>query len=305
MGPTTLDLFATARCNTSCWFCTAAPHRKDPRPQDATPELVQHALDLFPELRSEAYVGGHGESLCCERIGEIIELLANNFDSIAVSTNGQRILKMRDELPMQRMGVVSISVNEVDHEAYREAMGADRLDDVVGGIELLLSLGARVMFTFVISRRNVHRMPDYMLFTDRYGVDVAFMPFLPRPPAFEDDIRAEGLVTGDPVIAEQLRQYREFGDKLGLRICRWPEPLDLETPNKVLCSQPGSHLVLDGSGDIATCCAGPGPRREVGNILEQGRDAWFSPHARWLRTAVNNAPDAQPEKCRYCTIRRA
>ena len=57
-------------------------------------------------------------------------------------------------------------------------------------------------------------------------------------------------------------------------------------------------VAVDGNGDMAVCCRGPGPRPEMGNI-SGGLEAWRGGAMEKLRARVYD-PERKPEKCLLC-----
>jgi hypothetical protein len=107
----------------------------------------------------------------------------------------------------------------------------------------------------------------------------------------------EVLRVTDHAAVEALRAAADVAKRMRVTVVKWPGLINVNKPyaSAAQCKQLRTTLIVDGAGDIATCCRGAGPRAELGNILRDGARAWWSPAAEALR-------HTRPAKCRFCNI---
>jgi radical SAM protein with 4Fe4S-binding SPASM domain len=291
-GPTKVGLFVTSRCNQKCTYCATESNRSLRAP-DMTPGLLRQVLDTFPTIR-RAGIGG-GEPLACKHIGRLVDIAHRRLDAVGISTNGT--LVMRTELDWSKVLGINISMSEVTDERYRAVTGTNLLPEVCSAIDHLLSQDRQPTLSFVIDKSNVSRIGAYGKFAQNMGVSkVAFQSACPRSDQYEmfpqvalyaDDTETQR------VVSEQLLYV---GNLEGVRVVQWPRPLR-RGPGQG-CAMARRYLAVDGRGDMAICCRGPGPRREMGNI-SGGLEAWSGGAMGELRARVYDAKN-KPEKCLLC-----
>jgi molybdenum cofactor biosynthesis enzyme MoaA len=299
-APSALVLCPTSRCAARCWFCFAEALRKDPRPADLTLALTRKVLELFPTMKPSVYVTGYGEPMMAEEIGPILRLCGTRFGRVSLGTNGYLIAPRAAEVPWQALGNVSLSVNETERGQYAKSCGVDRFQDVLEAIQVVKKHKTPLLMTFVVGQRNVERASEYVRFAAAYGAHIALFAVAyggAMAESYKTLAEQEVLRVTDHAAVEALRAAADVAKRMRVTVVKWPGLINVNKPyaSAAQCKQLRTTLIVDGAGDIATCCRGAGPRAELGNILRDGARAWWSPAAEALR-------HTRPAKCRFCNI---
>jgi radical SAM protein with 4Fe4S-binding SPASM domain len=278
-----LHLYLTYRCQLKCRWCFTDECLGSVR--DMPFELVEELHRLFPNV-NRWHLNGPGETLLHHEFEKIARWLINRRAVFSFLTNGVKLDELR--LPWQRVAFVSISLNEVERQAYEELTGRDRFDRVLAGLERVYRSGPRVLATFVVDDQNIGRVPEYIRFLKSY-------------PRAKGKIVAKrenlGAAGGECQLSlettEQFREYRK----------RYSGVVKFSTTRKGavgvgLCEPMGRMLVVNGEGDVSGCCQGLGPRPELGNVWKDGRGVWNQGPLGALKKAAASAE--KPAKCYPC-----
>lgn len=290
-GPRQAALFVTSRCNQRCSYCATAPGRAAHH-QDMDPLLVERLLLLFPTIRSVG-IGG-GEPLLNRKLPWIISTCLSHGLQVTLSTNGT--LLRRASLPWRRLSIVNVSMTESNREAYRERCGVDAFGKALAGAKHARKAGATVVLSYVIERGNVGRIEEYALFTKEAGFRrIALQSICPTAGRY-DEFWGRAIDGGDEELMGRIREAMSSVKSLGLIVTQSPQPVYRRKPGRG-CRMACDHISVDGLGNVALCCRGPGPRPEMGNI-SQGASVWSTGAMEALRVRVLSGNP--PVKCTMC-----
>lgn len=300
--PSEAVLYVTSKCNGACPFCLRNQAGYAPIP-DMTPEIVEEVLSLFPRIRS-ACVAGFGEPLKHKNIDEIFRTLARNGVYVGLITNGTLLDDAFDDIEWRNVGHVSVSLNAADAQEHEACFGVKGgFDAVLSGLESLRCSSIQTIISFVISKDNWSRVPDYLELVRRLGLsNVVMTNTLPHgdfnDQAAQLDFFHDKLIrTTDTEIVESLGRWELEAKQSGLRVAAWPIPISMTIPK--LCLSPFTRIGVDGRGDITGCIRIIPPKPEHGNIA-QGPLVWAtSPHLKELRDGLTGVAPLNPA-CRAC-----
>jgi MoaA/NifB/PqqE/SkfB family radical SAM enzyme len=254
-------------------------------------------LDMFPTIQ-RAGIGG-GEPLLCPELPAIFETCARRLRNFSISTNGTLVCKRKNDIDWSLVGGVNIAGNSDSATGYAQLTGThpEHQTQMLEGVEYLRTHGVKVIMSFVMTRQNVTKMADYASFAKKHGVHhVAFQSVCPRA---DDYARFEkvGIFRRDLATMSVIRQQRRRVQQLGgVHVNLWPQPLGNGVGQGCLMAK--HYMAVDGRGNVAICCRGPGPRPEVGSILIDGPGVWSGKMAE-MRKRVYDASN-KLEKCLLC-----
>jgi MoaA/NifB/PqqE/SkfB family radical SAM enzyme len=226
-------------------------------------EIQRVFAGLYREGLRFVFVQG-GEPLLRRDLPEVLGDLAQIGFHLTLITNGTRLTKdlvrWFDDLSV----TISVSLDTLDRERYRQIRGADQLDQVFVGLELLRDYRHPKFITCIVSAVNRDDVGEVVQFARWHG-------FLPVVGAYHWDIGLYGkqdaelmyerknasvvferLLQDDAIPPGYLRQYVKDN-------VTWLQGRALEP-----CDAGRYSIAIDASGNVAPCLALP----EAGNLLE-------------------------------------
>jgi sulfatase maturation enzyme AslB (radical SAM superfamily) len=160
-------------CNAKCSFCWCSV---------ATTGLLD--LEMLPRLMKVAryartLILTGGEPTVHPRFREIIREFGQVVDprcSFYMITNGGRLGRFKEELGQVKMGFC-ISLNAGTAETHQEIMrmGVDSLRRIVENIRWLKSINRYVSLSFVVTRKSIHEVPEFIRLGNELNVDYLYV----------------------------------------------------------------------------------------------------------------------------------
>lgn len=181
-APVTVSFDVTSKCNLRCVHCFnnsggAAPHTD--LSSLGKLEIAKQVAALHPH--SVCLCGG--ETLCCENLLEIIDVLSPCVGKISMVSNGYAVTKeIARQLKEHGLYLVQISVdgaNAWQHDTFRGVGGS--FEHAVSALDFLKEAGIPQIFTsFVPNKLNIRSLEEYAGLCYSLGVHaIRAMPFLP------------------------------------------------------------------------------------------------------------------------------
>jgi radical SAM protein with 4Fe4S-binding SPASM domain len=303
--PIHLGAYMTTRCNQKCTYCKSADFRSNGVP-DMTGAMVKRILGVFPSI-GRIKVGAPGEPLSSPEFPGVVRAGLRAGRKVAIGTNGTLITRLQDAIPWQRVNV-NVSITDPDPERYQAVTGTKLLSRALDGIEYLNTQDTRVSMSYVIHKGNIDRIPAFLRLAKELQPKRVVLQSIcgHYDVSSAEDLAActhfwkhEALRIDDRVSIQRLRAQRRAIKKFYSGRVLWPRLLDPKSPGTG-CLMSKTYIAVDGNGDVALCCGGPGPRPEMGNI-RQGASVWNSNPMARLRSRIFSGSGArQPHKCRVC-----
>ena len=244
--------------------------------------LALKTLTMWPSIKVVG-IGG-GEPLLNADVADIVDVCLTRVHRVDLFTNGT--LAKDVNLPWSRFRLINVSMT-------------DRLTKAADGLRHIREAGGNVVASFVVTRNRLDKMVDDARYAKLLGVQqVAFQSLL-IPAGVGQEFFQQSIIPAHlPTIRQQLRQVA----KLGMTVKQTPTPYRVKTSGRG-CTMASDYVAVDGAGNVALCCVGPGPRPEMGNVRE-GVDVWATGAMAELRKRVYD-PKRQPKKCLSCRSNRA
>lgn len=176
----------TDRCNFRCFYCL--PHGEPPiapKEQMLSYEEIEYVCELFVSLGIEKIRLTGGEPMMRRDIETIIKKLTllkdKGLRDLALTTNGYFLPDRAEGLKAAGLDRITISVDSLKRDVFKQMTGVDVLDRVLAGIEAAKQAGlSPIKINAVIVRgHNEDEVPDFAQFARDYDVKMRFIEFMP------------------------------------------------------------------------------------------------------------------------------
>ncbi len=272
---------ACLRCNSSCGYCNLPLNVG--RYEMSRDEIRQVFTGLYGEGVRFVFLQG-GEPLLRKDLVPILQDLVQIGFHLTLITNGTRLTASLVQVFNTLAVTLSISLDTLDPIKYEHIRGADQLDHVLAGLELLRSYRHPKFLTCIVSEINRQEVTQMVRFAQDRG-------FLPVVGAYHWDVglygkqapslmyereqaRAvfEGLLKENVLPPGYLRQYaKDNVSWLGGKTLR-------------PCDAGRYSIAIDASGNVSPCLSLP----EAGNLLESSLSEILT---RFDRQAIQRCSD--------------
>ena len=158
-----LRISLTPRCNLACIYCHAEGEKTPENEMDAEEIIEIMRVGARFGIRTVKFTGG--EPLLRPDLIHIVKNVPEGMES-SLTTNGVFLAALAPELKRAGLRRVNISLDSLNHEAYKKITGSDRLDDVLEGIQTALDVGLTpVKLNMVVLRGiNDNEIDDFLAF---------------------------------------------------------------------------------------------------------------------------------------------
>jgi cyclic pyranopterin phosphate synthase len=178
-----LRVSITDRCNLRCRYCM--PEEEYvwlPRQSLLTYEEIGRLVAVFGSLGvSKVRITG-GEPLLRRDIAHLVRQIKRSraIRDLAITTNGVLLGEHAATLVEAGMDRVTVSLDTLQPERFRDFAGRGRLDDVLTGIDAAAAAGltGTKLNTVVIRGFNEDEVPDILAFAAARGVEARFIEYM-------------------------------------------------------------------------------------------------------------------------------
>lgn len=249
------------RCNSACGYCDLPLNVG--RYEMSRKEIRGVFSGLYRDGVRFVLLQG-GEPLLRRDLPEILEDLSTIGFQLTLITNGTKLTAQLVERLSRLPVAISVSLDTLDREKYRQIRGADQLEQVLEGIALLKVFSNPKFLTCIVSEVNRAEVPAVVRFASEQG-------FLPVVGAYHWNVGTYGrpdellmydrasaaavfseLLDGELIPPGYLRKFVE--DNVS-----WLRGQKLEP-----CDAGRYSIAIDASGNVSPCLAFP----SVGNLLQ-------------------------------------
>src|SRR5436190_18448204 len=181
-----LRVSLTDRCNFRCFYCL--PHGEPPiapKEEMLSYEEIEYVCDIFVELGIEKIRLTGGEPLMRRDVEQIIfklsQLKEKGLRDLALTTNGYFLPHRAQSLKAAGLDRITISLDSLKRDVFRQMTGVDVLDRVMEGIAAAKEAGlAPIKINAVIVRgHNEDEVADFAAFAREHDVKMRFIEFMP------------------------------------------------------------------------------------------------------------------------------
>src|SRR5437016_10585314 len=201
-----LRVSLTDRCNFRCFYCL--PHGEPPiapKEQMLSYEEIEYVCDIFVELGIEKIRLTGGEPMMRQDIEVIIRKLSalklKGLQDLALTTNGYFLPDRAQGLKDAGLDRITISLDSLKRDMFKQMTGVDVLDRVLAGIEAAKRAGLQpIKINAVIVRsHNEDEVADFAAFAREHDVKMRFIEFMPLDSGH--DWSREDVVSGREIRA--------------------------------------------------------------------------------------------------------
>lgn len=315
MGPITVVLEITSRCNLRCKFCWlwgGSGIGKKYRKEEMSTEEVKNVIDNFPTTVQVVYIAG-GEPFVVKDIIEIVRYIKSKGLICNLTTNGLLINDKISEIIDSGLDQINVSIDGTKdvHDSIR---GEGTFDQTVGNVKLLVSEKKKrknmtpiIKVNTTITPSNYSNLVDIVRMFSGLGVDRVTLQqswFTSEKLAhahknsmkqfFNIDCNAIfGYVNekiseiDETILDEQLNKVKAFSDRNGIYLKLWPDLhimgltySDYKDVSKIIkknCSHPWYVANVKPNGDMVPCTDYYIPEYIIGNLKSNSmKDLWNS-----------------------------
>jgi cyclic pyranopterin phosphate synthase len=180
-----LRISLTDRCNFRCFYCL--PNGEPPLARKETIltfEEIAYISDIFVSLGIEKIRLTGGEPLIRKGISSLVEKMSKlkpALTDLALTTNGFDFPRHAADLKAGGLDRVTISLDSLKPDRFREITGVDALDRVYKAIDAAKGFGFEpVKINAVLVRgRNDDEIVDFARFARERAVSMRFIEFMP------------------------------------------------------------------------------------------------------------------------------
>lgn len=269
------------RCNSSCGYCNLPLNVG--RYEMSQAEIRNVFARLYRDGLRLVFLQGGEPLLRRDLLGILKDLHEIGFH-ITLITNGtkltQVLLEQFDALSVS----LSISLDTLDRATYKQIRGADQLDDVLTGLELLRHYRHPKFLTCIVSELNRHEVSDVVGFARTRG-------FLPVVGAYHWDVGLYGKQ--DAALMYDREQARLVFTQLLEENALPPGYLRQYAKDNISwlggeslkpCDAGRYSIAIDASGDVSPCLSLP----VSGNLLHSSLSEILG---RFDRRAIQHCSD--------------
>jgi len=249
------------RCNSACRYCDLPLNVGR---YEMTREEIQRVFSSLYRDGVRFVLLQGGEPLLRRDLAEILEDLSAIGFHLTLITNGTKVTAQFVERLGRLPVAISVSLDTLDREKYRQIRGADQLEQVLEGMAQLNNFPHPKFLTCIVSEVNRAEVPAVVRFAREQG-------FLPVVGAYHWNVGTygrpdellmydrssaaavfSGLLDEELIPPGYLRKFVEDN-------VRWLRGQKLEP-----CDAGRYSVAIDASGNVSPCLAFP----SVGNLLE-------------------------------------
>ncbi|WP_371226272.1 GTP 3',8-cyclase MoaA [Pseudomonas sp. QE6] len=180
---TYLRLSVTDRCDFRCTYCMSEDMQFLPRDQVLSLEELEAVADAFISLGVRRIRITGGEPLVRKGLTGLLARLGarQELDDLAITTNGSQLRERAAELRAAGVRRLNISLDSLRRERFAAFTRADKLEQVLDGIEAAREAGfERIKLNTVVQKgRNDDEVCDLVAFALGKGIDISFIEEMP------------------------------------------------------------------------------------------------------------------------------
>lgn len=305
--PSYLEVEATTRCNLKCIMCEHTYWNEPAR--DLSFEEFKGLIDQFLGLKWIAFTG-IGENFLNKDFMKMYRYLKSKWKGILIELYDTFYFideKIAREL-IQEIGLTRVlaSIDGATKGTYEKIRVGSNFERVTSNVKRFIEIKRElssplpeIIFHYIISKANIHEVPQYVEYVKSLGGEDIF--FTAMLHSFEE---VKELVTEVP--KEVIREAEKRGKELGVHIT-WNEDVPEQKPPISKCTEWTMPFIYV-TGHVQPCCAAQEANRRpvqkeqsLGNVFEKSfKEIWNSGKYRNLRRML--AKGKVPAQCRDCPI---
>lgn len=178
-----LRVSVTDKCNLRCIYCMDEKDNKFLNENEKlTDDEIYRLIKLSSELGIKKVRFTGGEPLVRKDIVSLIKRVnsINGIEEIYLTTNGVLLESKLDELAINGLKGVNISLDSLDEDRFNKLTRIGKLEQVLSAIKKAVSLGIKVKLnTVIVNDINKDEILDFVNLTKDLPIDVRFIELMP------------------------------------------------------------------------------------------------------------------------------
>ena len=175
----------TDRCNFRCFYCL--PHGEPPiapKSEMLSYEEIEYVSEIFVSLGIEKIRLTGGEPMMRRDIETLVRKLSAlkpRLQDLALTTNGYFLPGRAQELKEAGLDRVTISLDSLKRDVFKQMTGVDVLDRVLEGISAAREAGLTPIKVnaVVVRGHNEGEVADFAAFAREHDIRMRFIEFMP------------------------------------------------------------------------------------------------------------------------------
>lgn len=287
-SPPVIFLFATRRCNLSCYFCSLGAIKQNTKEYDLLPnkyyEILKHPLIKKSLLIN--FLGG--EPLLNDDIGELISITKQHKKFASIITNGLLLKDKWNE-------IIKANIDDIQVSVYNNTV------NYFGDTLKLINKEKKLNASYVLlksdlynNKNTIEQVIDFISYSNFKSLKIN----LCIPTEFNNFIN-EYLTVEDEI------EYNNFKNKIlkkykNIKIF-FPKIQNFSKYFKKKCKIPWSILHLDACGNYGFCCKHQPNKNMQYNLFNKNWDAVINNNKFCkMRTNLITQDNNVPIECKNC-----
>lgn len=304
IGPQSIDILITSKCNINCLYCTIhSPFNTEKiRPGYIKWPLLKKIIDDARRINTDSItLSGDGEPWLHPQIEKIISYIKNKGLGLTINTNltfpDPKILKIFIKADKLRVNAASLTedlyckIHSTDPNVYKNLI---RNLTVIGKISKINSL-PELIIVYIVTKLNYRNLPEMVSSLQKYKIKNIEIELM------EEKEFTRKLSIGKNQIAEFKKIVGNLQNDNLETDFNFNFEGDYRNPCKE-CYLPYLNGRIETDGTVAFCCKNS--NLILGNVHKNTlRELWFSDQAqeiRYLATHAFNLDDPLWKPCITC-----
>lgn len=300
-----MGVCVTNMCNIRCKYCMRQQFK--PPEGKITLSMLQSLLKKMPYIRGVCIMG-LCEPLLNDELANILRWLHDEGHyGISLTTNGMVTIDDNILDALTRVGDFVISMDTADEETFRYLRGGAELKKVMGSLVRVIeykrahNLGRMdnppIHINAVITRNNLHQLPDLFKMLEPYAADLTYLMVDPVSRPDYQTFEAPLMLTKEE-LDKELEKYKKVAKQSPLNIIGFDYMLE-PSCNWGDCYMAWDGMFIEPNGDAYFCY---NYDYVIGNVFkEDPLKVWNSTRAQEFRRKLlsSEPPLGQCHSCNF------
>lgn len=266
---TYLRLSLTEKCNFKCTYCLPNGYQSKSCASDLNLNEIKNLLRAFRKLGFTKLRLTGGEPTLRKDIIEIVQLAKTlGFTTVALTTNGYRLLNLLEPLQTAGLDQINISLDSLDSKKFNEVSGSRYGETVLSAIHLAAQMNFRKVKVNTVLMKDINDQ-EFSLFLKWVQQTKISLRFIELMPTTENKVFFEKHYLSSELWIQSLKESgwneigksRDAGPAIEFQHAEYQGEIGFITPfqnsfcgscNRLRVSSKGAlRLCLFGSGELS------------------------------------------------------
>ena len=177
-----LRLSLTDVCNFSCSYCLPDGYQCETKPSPLSLSEIKRLVNAFAELGTWKIRLTGGEPTIRKEFQSILKLVSATpgIDQVAMTTNGYKLKEKIESWVENGLTHLNVSVDSLDPKLFHDLTGHNRLQEILEGIDLALTLPLKQikLNAVLLNKVNSHQFDEYAQFVKDKDISIRFIELM-------------------------------------------------------------------------------------------------------------------------------